>query len=385
MGHSTLFRPLAVISSLVPLCLAAYPEVVGDDRCDCYLTNGSSENYFTTHKFFDFRNKEDQADVPDIIGDADESSQADPTNDYLSSAEWSDYWGLQSWNNSASLSSNVSDATVFMVHSANNVYFEKNQDKDANSMTYLTMRTARLADFQTSCEFESIIQNYQFLSVRMYARTLGPPGAVTAMFTYRIPDDADDLAAVQESDLEIRTLDPPDSVQYTNQPSYTSMGLDVQDATRNVTIPDGRDWTNWAVYRMDWTPGKTTWYIDGDEAASISFQAPRDPSMLIFNSWSDGGSWTGKMSVGSEASLQIQWIELVYNTSGTSDKKSDTRRHLVAINERDENEKRDEGSCYNVCSIDQREEVGTTTLLQGSAPRTMVSWVMVLCLALLAW
>lgn len=385
MGYPTLFRPLVVISSLAPLCMAAYPEVVNDSRCDCYLTNGSSENYFTTHKFFDFRNKVDQAKVPDIIGDADESSQADPTSDYLSSDEWSDYWGLQSWNNSGSLNTDVTDATVLMVHSPNNVYLEKNQDENANSKTYLTMRTARLDDFQTSCEFESIIQNYQYLSVRMYARTVGAPGAVTAMFTYRMPDDADDVAEVQESDLEIRTLDPPDSVQYTNQPSYTSMGLDVQDATRNVTIPEGRDWTNWAVYRMDWSPGKTTWYIDGGEVASISFQAPRDPSMLIFNSWSDGGSWTGNMSVGSEASLQIQWIELVYNTTGTPNKQTGNHRHMAAIHEREESDKREEGSCYNVCSIDQREETGTTTLLQGSAPRTIVSWVVVLCLALFAW
>ncbi|KAI1777901.1 glycoside hydrolase family 16 protein [Hypoxylon cercidicola] len=381
MGYPTLFQSLVVISSLAPLSTAAYPEI-SDDRCDCYLTNGSSSNYFTTHKFFDFRDKADYAGVPAIIGDVDASIQADPTSDYFSSDEWTEYWDLQSWNNSAALSSSVSDASVFMAHSANNVYIEKNQDENADSTTYLTMRTARLDDFQTACEFESSIHNYQYLSVRMYARTIGAPGAVTAMFTYRDIGDTSDLTAVQESDLEIRTLDPPNSVQYTNQPSYTSMGLDVQEATRNVTIPNERDWTNWAVYRMDWSPGKTTWYIDGDEVASISFQAPRDPSMLIFNSWSDGGSWTGNMSVGSEAELQVQWIELVYNTTGSSEKRSDTPGHIMT---REEEEKRDEGSCYNICSIDQREQTGTTTLLQGSASRAIISWIVILCLALFAW
>ncbi|KAI4869474.1 glycoside hydrolase family 16 protein [Hypoxylon rubiginosum] len=384
MGYPTLFRSLVAIFSLAPLSMAAYPEI-SDDRCDCYLTNGSSSHYFTTHKFFDFRDKVDDAGVPAIIEDADESSEANATSSYLSSDEWTDYWAIQSWNNAAVLSSGVSDASVLMAHSPNNVYIEKNQDENADSSTYLTMRTARLDDFQTACEFESAIRNYQYLSVRMYARTVGAPGAVTAMFTYRDIGDNTDLTAVQESDLEIRTLDPPDRVQYTNQPSYTSMGLDVQEATRNVTIPNQRDWTNWAVYRMDWSPGMTTWYIDGDEVASISFQAPRDPSMLIFNSWSDGGSWAGNMSVGSEADLQIQWIELVYNTTGSSEKRSDTPSHIMMRTEGEENEKRDEGSCYNICSIDQREETGTTTLVQGSAPKTIVSWVVILCLALFAW
>ncbi|KAI0180470.1 glycoside hydrolase family 16 protein [Hypoxylon sp. FL1284] len=380
MGHFvTLIRPLVVLSSLVPLYVAAYSEI-SDDRCDCYLTNATSSNYFSTHKFFDFRDKENYAGVPAIIDNADDSSQADPTSDYMSSDEWTDYWILQSWTNAGSFSNGVSDASVLMVNSPNNVYIEKNQDENADSSTYLTMRTARLDDFQTACEFESAIRNYQFLSVRMYARTTGAPGAVTAMFTYKEISNSSDLTSVQESDLEIRTLDPHNSVQYTNQPSYTSMGLDLQAATRNVTIPKERDWTDWAVYRMDWSPGKTTWYINGDDVASISFQAPRDPSMLIFNSWSDGGSWAGNMSVGSEAKLQIQWIELVYNTTGSSEKRSDTPEHIMT-----RQEKRDEGACHNVCSIDEREKIGTTTLLQGSASKPIFSWALVLCLALFAW
>lgn len=280
------FRPLVAFSSLVSLAVAAFPEVSGD-RCDCYLTNGSSSHYFKTHKFFDFRDRSDYVKVPALIDDPDDSGQASATNDYFLSNDWTDNWTLQGWNNTASLNSPESDASVLMVHSPNNVYFEKNEDQNPGSSTFLNLRTARLKDFQSSSEFESVIGNYHFLSVRMYARTIGAPGAVTAMFTYKDISNSIELAAVQESDFEIRTLDPPDRVHFTNQPSYSSMGLDVQEATRNVTIPNKRDWTDWAVYRMDWSPDNTTWYINGDEVASISFQTPRDPSILIFNSWSE--------------------------------------------------------------------------------------------------
>lgn len=42
-----------------------------------------------------------------------------------------------------------------------------------------------------------------------------------------------------------------------------------------------------------WTPGSSDWYVDGVQTASIQFQAPVDPATLLFNSWSDGGDWTG--------------------------------------------------------------------------------------------
>ncbi|KAI1106295.1 glycoside hydrolase family 16 protein [Jackrogersella minutella] len=388
MVYQKLFRPFMVVFSLVPLSMAEY-KGVSDDQCDCYLTNGSSSHYFTTHKFFDFRDKTDVVGVPPLMGDPDESAQADPTSDYFSSDEWTDYWDLQSWNNTAALSSNESDASILMVHSPNNVYVEKNGDQNAGSNTFLNLRTARFSDFQSSSEFESVIHNYHFLSVRMYARTLGAPGAVTAMFTYRDMDQSAELATVQESDLEIRTLDPPNHIQYTNQPSYTSMGMDVQDATRNVTIPNKRDWTNWATYRMDWSPDATTWYIDGDEVASISFQTPRDPSMLIFNTWSDGGSWTGNMSVGTEAHLQVQWIELVYNTTGDADSQ---KRGLPEPPS--PVQKRDDASCSNVCSIDATLKTGAPVLIQGGASRMLdqmgisggvLFWVSMLSMALAFW
>ncbi|OTA61920.1 concanavalin A-like lectin/glucanase [Hypoxylon sp. EC38] len=396
MVYIRLFRPLVAISSLTSLSMAAYTEV-SDDQCNCYLTNTSTGHYFTTHKFFDFRDKADYAKVPDLIEDPDDTTEADVTSDYFSSEEWTDNWALQSWNNTAALASDDRDSTAFMVHSSNNVYLEKNQDQDANSDTFLTLRTARLEDFQSAAEFESVARNYHFLSARIYARTIGDPGAITAMFTYRDTSGEGALSAIQESDLEIRTIDPHDRIQYTNQPSSTPSGDENLEATRNATVPNERDWTTWAVYRMDWSPDSTTWYINGEQVASITVQTPRDPSMIIFNNWSDGGSWSGNMSVGSAAYFNIQWMELVYNTTGppipeTSKNKrstTDTLSNLKKVFE-----KRDDGSCLNICSIDETQKTGTPVLIQNSASKMMgqtgflggvLFWVTVLSTALALW
>jgi len=339
------------------------PEV-SDAQCNCYFTNDSSSNYFTTHNFFDFRSLSQYAKVPAPIADPFDSSDADVVNDYFLAPGWANVWGIQRWNKSETVKSGA--APVLMVNSPNNIYIEKNQDESPSSDTFLTMRTLRYEDYQSSAEFESVSKAYHYLSVRMYARTIGDPGAITAMFTYRDSGDPTKLTSVQESDLEIRTMDPRDKVQYTNQPSYSLKGDDVPAATRNATTPVQADWTQWSVHRMDWSPTATTWYIDGHDVASIAFQVPRDPSQIIFNAWSDGGVWAGNMTVGGSAYLQIQWIEVVYNSTGnekTTDKRSDDAVWSLP------HEKRDGGGCQNVCSIDDTTTTGMPVLLQGGASK----------------
>ena len=347
-GREMASLSLLVGAILVPAALAAYP-LTTDSNCHCYMTNASSSNYFAHHQFFDFRNLPQHARVPPLITDPAESTDADQTSRYFDSHEWSDHWSIQNWNNTAAVNANKSDplapdATVFMVNSPNNIYIERNTDPGAPSQTFLTMRTSRLKEFQSAAEFESVSQGYQYVSVRMFARTRGDQGAVTAMFTYRAgPNDT--LSLLQEADLEIRTNDPTYAVQYTNQPSWNATG-DVPQATRNATLPDGKRWNDWAYYRLDWTPGSSTWYVNGKLSSRIEFQAPRDPAQLMFNTWSDGGSWSGNMTENTHAYQQIQWIEMVYNNTDPFQVKT--------------------GKCINVCSIDETSRLGTPVLMTNT-------------------
>ncbi|OIW25448.1 concanavalin A-like lectin/glucanase [Coniochaeta ligniaria NRRL 30616] len=346
-------RPLfAVVAAVAVFSLpsvlaekAAYP-LTTDSNCHCYKTNATSANYFGHHQFFDFRQLNQYVNVPGVKPDPDSNANAPPPTNYFQSSNWASTWGIQNWNNSQVFKINNSDitgsdASILMVNSPNNIYIERNADNQASSQTHLTMRTVRLKEFQTAAEFESISQGYQYVSVRMFARTKGAPGAVTAMFTYR-PGPNNSLALVQEADLEIRTVDPPNFVQYTNQPSWNSTG-DIPQATRNASLPSGRRWSDWAYYRLDWTPGSSTWYVNGQLVSTISFQAPRDPAQIMFNNWSDGGSWSGNMSINSQAYLQIQWIEMVYNNTDPQLVKS--------------------GKCINVCTIDETSKIGVPALL----------------------
>ncbi|KAI2472403.1 glycoside hydrolase family 16 protein [Annulohypoxylon bovei var. microspora] len=344
---------LVVISSVLStVCAQNYP-LVTDSKCNCYRTNTTAAHYFTHHRFFDFRDMSQYVRVPGAINDPQGASDAPVTNNYFNDPAWTSVWSIQNWNNSALMngSSDVtgSDATVLMVNSANNIYFDKNQDRGAASKTYMVMRTMRHDKFQSASEIESISLGYRYISIRMYARTRGAPGAVTAMFTFR---EAPKLAQVQEADLEIRTVDPTDSIQYTNQPSWNEAG-DIPQATRNVSMPKRGGWSEWQYHRMDWTPGSTSWFVDGQPMSSIQFQAPRDASRIMFNSWGDGGSWCGaNMSVGASAEMQIQWIDIVYNSTDATPGNPFTNPGAG-------------GACAATCSIDLTSKTGTPVLISG--------------------
>lgn len=114
------------------------------------------------------------------------------------------------------------------------------------------------------------------------------------------------------------------------------------------------------------------WFVDGELAAENGFQAPRDPAGVILNMWSNGGTWTGNMTVYDEAFLQIQWVEMVFNTS-------------VSISGRLNEEKAKEERCETVCSVDENVTViGSPAILWSNAgilkPMGMaeLSWMSVL-------
>ena len=315
-----------ITTEKVILALVAAAARTLAQECDCYLIGGSYPTYYANHGFWDFRSLSQYAvaEAPPVPGTRQENTDAPFTSDFFNwESEFAQFWGPQRWNNSGEEFMNV--------NSYNNLYIES--DPEGQTETYLTMRTARVAaDFQTSAEFESM-EEVDHASMRMRARTHGSSGACTSIFTYR---GAEQLKDVQESDIEVLTRDATDAVHYTNQPSYLEDGTIVDGASHQITLPV--PWTEWSDHRLDWTPGRTTWSVDGQELHSQEFQAPTQPSRILLNAWSDGKDWTGTMDEGGAAYQHIQWIEIAYGVT-------------------------DEAACQNVCSIDESSEPGAPRML----------------------
>ncbi|KAI2609594.1 glycoside hydrolase family 16 protein [Hypoxylon fragiforme] len=289
---------LASVSFLAPKSASA-------QNCHCYLTNGTAPQYLTNTRFFDFRNIANPR-VPAAINNRTLAQNAGVTHAYFNSTNFTDTWGISARPDDNGL--------VYNVWSKNDVYIASNTDSNAGSKTYLDLRTYRHpaanGNFQSSAELESASAAYQYVSMRMYARTRGSSGGVTAMFTYRGGSTAD---LVQEADLEVLTRDATNIIHYTNQPTIKG-GVVQTNGTKKVTTTPAV-WSAWQNHRYDWSAGSSNWYLNGKNVATIQYQTPVDPVSLLFNSWSDGGSWSGIMASGQSAEMQIQWIQLIYNNT----------------------------------------------------------------------
>lgn len=102
---------------------------------------------------------------------------------------------------------------------------------------------------------------------------------------------------------------------------------------------------------------------------------PRKPSGVILNMWSDGGEWSGIMPVGGQAELQVQWVQVLFNTSGKN-KRSDMD-WLV---------KRREKGCKVVCAVDGVNRTGWPEVrFEAGGDRIGTGWTTVIPLFLAIW
>ncbi|KAK7528928.1 concanavalin A-like lectin/glucanase domain-containing protein [Phyllosticta citriasiana] len=351
-------------------------------NCSCYAIGSGSKNsseYFSYHRFYDFRSlatSANQYTVPDVVSDdEDQGTESVVADDqgYLNGTQFMNDWDIQNWTSNA-----TADFPVRMVNSAQNVYIS------IAYPTYLTMRVARLADFSSASELANNQANMLHASVRMWARVVGAPGACAGFFTYY--DDSN------ESDIEILTQYGSNEYQYTNQPSVNRAGDEIEAASINVTMPAqdaGDDWTVWHEHRIDWLPHRVNWYLDGKMVATNTYSVPRKPSALYLNMWSNGGSWSGNMSRGDSAEFHVQWVQMVFNTSGPragpdadSKRKSKSKRSAAAQ------------GCSTICRVDGVQAVGypeVAYVSTGAAAASVVCrrgavWLVVAVVgALLAW
>ena len=321
-----MYSALVVLGVGVSLSAAQNYPLTTDSECDCYMAPSTHEDtpfYYDLHKYWDFTDKGSYASSspPSAPDDEADAVGASTTNDYLGGTAFQADWQISAWTNE---NTKLEDEKL-MAMTPRNVYFEN----ENNGQTYLALRTSSHGSFQSSAEIQTRVTDFKFLSMRMEARTIGDPGACTAMFTYG-------KGGEQESDVEFLTIEDSNMVHLTNQPS-----LGDERATRKMEL-NGFSYNNWHWYRMDWTEDYVSWYIDDDRVHNSTFQVPDSGLDLFFNSWGNGGRWTGTMEDGGEAFLHIRHIEFIANTTSTGGQGT---------------------GCHSVCSIDHTSKTGTPVLL----------------------
>ena len=283
-----------VFSSFATLLLAS--QSLAAAPCDCYKT--SAGDYFTTYQFLDFRNGK-------------------PTNfdDFFTYLESPTYGGN----------------TVKNTMSSANIAFKE------GAMSLLTKNDG--TGLQQSADIYSK-PSMLHGSFRMHAQITGAPGAVAGFFTY--------LDAYNEQDIEILTNEADDQIHYTD---HDNGGTGTGNPTLNTTFSGSR--TNYNTYRLDWVPSKASFIANDGPAKVLTTAGPTKACTLNVNMWSAGEGWGGPMAPGGSATLNVQWIEAVYNPSAAAP--SRVRRSEI-------HHRRQAGSCTNVCNVDGVAKVGTPEL-----------------------
>jgi hypothetical protein len=116
-------RQTLVLASTLLLSAVGTAQKDNGGECDCFKTNGSTEAYFSFHRFFDYRNVPfSLTSDPKVLTDPTETSDANNSSDFFSNPSWTADWATQNWDNSDTLNTSNSDATILMINSPNNVY-----------------------------------------------------------------------------------------------------------------------------------------------------------------------------------------------------------------------------------------------------------------------
>jgi hypothetical protein len=286
-----------------------------EDQCTCYVASGPDPGYFSNYRFFGFRNLTAQSPDPHNL------SSIFTTPAFYNSFAPQD----------CSVPSSV-DTPVQLNNSISNIYVS-HSNLSKFPPTTLNLRTLRLPTYQSAAELELTQKNLLHANIRIRAR-IDPDsaaGAVAGLFTYAeiypaSNSDTSDLTN-PESDIEILTSDPKNTIRYSNQPDTRTVTVQDGNTTKNdtesvpgastaVKPPNGKTWDAYLTHRLDWYPGISRFWIDNYLLLDKTYGVPRDPVGLILNMWSDSGEWSGNMSIGDSATLSVEYIEMAFNTSG---------------------------------------------------------------------
>jgi hypothetical protein len=100
-------------------------------------------------------------------------------------------------------------------------------------------------------------------------------------------------------------------------------------------MPHAKQYTDWHIHRLDWTPGKSVFFLDDEQMNTTTLHVPvaDPPSGLYLDMWSANSTWSGSMDIGKNATFDIQWIEIMFNT--TKPLKTATTPRVCAVDKGD--------------------------------------------------
>ncbi|KAF4551189.1 Hypothetical protein D9617_14g076460 [Elsinoe fawcettii] len=167
----------------------------------------------------------------------------------------------------------------------------------------LTVPGGQLADPILSAEIQTAAKDVLYGSVRTVAMASTVAGT-THGFSFYSND-------TQEADIAFLT-DDTTVLHLTNEQT----GYGAPMTSYSISAPSDAT-SAWHEYRMDWVPGKTMFYIDGQLIYQINQNVPSTPGFYLWNNWSNGNAWAKGPPQGTNVA-KIQSIVAYFNRTSVS-------------------------------------------------------------------
>jgi beta-glucanase (GH16 family) len=132
------------------------------------------------------------------------------------------------------------------------------------------------------------------------------------------------------------TRTPTNYINYSNQPASSGepKWIPIPGASVNRTLPIGLSYADWHVHRLDWTKDRTVFFVDNTVVNTTTLNVPviTPPSKIYLDMWSSASDWTGSMQIGNNASFDIQWVELLFNSTDSTAKAA-TNKNVCIVDD----------------------------------------------------
>ncbi|KAL8858576.1 MAG: hypothetical protein Q9178_004870 [Gyalolechia marmorata] len=158
-------------------------------------------------------------------------------------------------------------------------------------------------------------EDMQYGSYRAAIKYTTVPGTCGSIFWLK--NGPYDRNTVQEIDVELLSYEDTDaSPQRKIHVVLHGPSGSVHDARQVPFRPsDG-----YHEYRFDWSPGKVSYYVDGQHIHDLTEHVPTVPGRIILNHWARGQDGWEKYPPGQDALMTVGYVKAYFNTTSPATK-----------------------------------------------------------------
>jgi Glycosyl hydrolases family 16 len=162
-------------------------------------------------------------------------------------------------------------------------------------------------------EVQTVVGDIRYASVRTLAILSDVPGTCAGMFFYKDDTQEIDIEYLSDpSSLSNDGADFPPPLQYTNQ------AIIAKGTPTYAKGPAPDDVTTLHEYRIDWIPGRTSFFLDGVLQKSFTDNIPSKAGQWIWNHWTNGDQGFSAGPPEIDSVFKIQSIVMYYNRTSTT-------------------------------------------------------------------